>query len=158
MVVDVAENVYPVELLEGMSTAFVGFAGGNYGRQDCAFMQQAGLEAVCVEKDPARLHQLRESYPAGWQFVEADVYEYARMRYAQGARWDVVSLDPFTTQFQEAADQLPLWCKLSRRYVILGTGLTTRRRIPSGWVRVGRWNRSSYKGGVYWIALRKGKA
>ncbi len=157
MAVDVGQNVYPADLLHGLSTAFVGFAGGNYGRQDCAFIQAAGLEAVCVEKDAARLEELKAAYPASWQYVDQDVYEYARLRHAQGARWDVVSLDPYTNLFQDAADQLPLWCSIARRYVILGTGLETRRRIPSGWHRVGRWNRSTYQGGTYWVALRKGK-
>jgi hypothetical protein len=151
------DDVYPVEHLKGLSTAFVGFAGGNEGRQDCQFIAAAGLEAVCVEKEPERLETLSGLFPDGWQFVQADVYEYAKQRYAQGARWDVVSLDPYTNQFQEAADEIPLWCSIARKIVILGSGLQTRRRIPDGWKVAGRWTRSSYQGGTYWIVLKRAK-
>jgi hypothetical protein len=147
------DDVYPDSHLKGLATAFVGFCGGFDGRQDCAHIAAAGLEAVCVDRSARRLEGMRELYPSAWQFVVADVYAYADMRYAQGARFDVVSLDPYTNQFQECADHIDLWCSLARVVVIIGTGRQTHIPLPDGWFFGDQIRRSGYQGGTFWTLL-----
>lgn len=154
-VIHISDDIYPTETLSGLATAFVGFCGGFDGRQDCAHIAASGLEAVCVDRSAARLEGMRDLYPSSWRFIEADVYEYADQRYAQGARYDVVSLDPYTNQFQECADHVELWCSLARVAVIMGTGRQTTLKRPSGWDEHERLRRSGYQGGTYWTVLEK---
>jgi hypothetical protein len=148
-------RLYPRAALEGMSTAFMGFCAGFLGRQDCVWVAEAGLDATCVDLDAPKLKEMRDMYPDGWVFVEADVFDYARQRYAQGARFDVVNLDPPTNLFERAADTIGLWCGLARSVVILGIGRHTSLGIPDGWkVRDVR-RRSTFAGGTYWTTLEK---
>lgn len=154
-VIHLSDDIYPDEKLQGLATAFVGFCGGFDGRQDCAHIAEAGLEATCVDRSAARLEGMQDLYPAGWRFIEADVYEYAAQRYAQGARFDVVSLDPYTSQFQECADRLGLWCGLARAVVVMGTGRLTEFKVPEWWSVTDRVRRSGYQGGTFWSVLEK---
>lgn len=146
--------LYPSDALDGLTTAFMGFCAAFLGRQDCVPVADAGLDAVCVDIDEPRLDEMRPLYPAGWQFVHADVFNYAAMRYAQGARWDVVSLDPPTNLFQEVADEAELWTGLARRAVVLGTGNWTVLEEPAGWEVTGIIRRSHFRGGAYWTILK----
>ncbi len=146
--------LYPSDALDGLTSAFMGFCAAFLGRQDCVPVADAGLDAVCVDIDEPRLDEMRPLYPVGWQFVHADVFNYAEMRYAQGARWDVVSLDPPTNLFQEVADEAELWTNLARRAVILGTGNWTVLEEPAGWEVTGIIRRSHFRGGAYWTILK----
>ena len=154
-VIHMSDDVYPTSALEGLASAFVGFAGGFSGRQDSAHIHQAGLQAVCVDRDPDRLMGMRDLYPDNWEFVTADVYQYATMRYAQGARFDVVSLDPYTSQFQECANYIDLWCRLAMSVIVIGVGKTTDLATPDGWCQDSFLKRSRYQGGTYWAVLLK---
>lgn len=143
------DGVYPD--ISGLSSAFIGFAGGFDGRQDCAHIEAAGLTAVCVERDPARIAGMDDLYPADWRFIEADVYETARRCFALGEHFDLVSLDPYSSQFQECADRLDLWMKLATRKVVLGTGRDTWLPLDlDGWQITDTIQRSSFNGGVFW--------
>jgi hypothetical protein len=146
--------LYPSEALDGLSSAFMGFCAAFLGRQDCVVVADAGLTATCVDIDEPRLEEMRPLYPIGWRFVHADVFNYAALRYAQGARFDVVSLDPPTNLFQQVADNADLWCGLARRVVILGTGHHTLLEEPYGWTVTEAVRRSHFRGGTYWTTLR----
>ncbi len=146
--------LYPADALDGLSTAFMGFCAAFLGRQDCVQVADAGLDAVCVDIDQPRLDLMRPLYPSGWEFVHADVFNYAQMRYAQGGRWDVVSLDPPTNLFQDVADTANLWCSMARRVVILGSGFHTVVDEPNGWKVTEIVRRSHFRGGAYWTILK----
>ncbi len=144
-------DLYPTDALTGLSTAFMGFCAGFLGRQDCVWVADARLDATCVDIDLERLDEMTPMYPAAWRFVHADVFEYARQRYAQGARFDVVSLDPPTNLFDRVADTVDLWCRLARQVVIVGTA----RGTPLGWHISSVIRRSHYQGGTYWTVLER---
>ncbi len=145
--------LYPSSILEGCESALVLFAAGFLGRQDCVAVADAGLTATCVDNDHARLGAMVLAYPERWEYVHGDAFAYARMTRRQ---WDVVSLDPFTNQFQRCADELELWCSLARRFVVLGVGIRTHLPvIPAGWLAHTQQMRSGFNGGVLWQVLER---
>ena len=145
--------LYPREALRGLRTALVGFCAAFLGRQDCAWIEDAGLVATCVDLDADRLDEMRELYPGEWSFVCDDIYRYAKTLYAFGYQFDLVSLDPPTNQFTRCADNAELWCALARRLVVLGTGRYTSLVVPDGWALSSTHYRSDFQGGVYWTTL-----
>ena len=92
-------------------------------------------------------------YPDDWTFVRADIYGYAARQAVFGYRYDLVTLDPPTDQFQRCADHLELWCQLARRLVVVGTGRDTTTITPPGWTITDYTQRSDFHGGVYWTVL-----
>lgn len=148
-----AGAAYPGQLLEGCKTALVLFAAGFLGKQDAYWIAEAGLRALCVDSDGHKLEDMREMYPGDWAFDRGDVFDIARDAKKVGFQFDVVSLDPWTHDFQRCADSLDLWCSLARRAVILGTGHSTVVTVPEGWRITEVRKRSDYDGGVYWTCL-----
>lgn len=146
-------SVYPgPRFFEGCETALCLFSAMWHGRQDVYWLAKAGLTGTCVDLDGARLSEMAAVYPAGWEFVQEDVFEFAG---ATEREWDVVTLDPWTGQFERCADLLPVWAGLARRVVVLGHG-NYRLRVPEapeGWRLVDRFKRSDFKGGIYWLVF-----
>lgn len=148
-------SVYPsFHREDGYETALCLFSAMWHGRQDVYWLAKAGITGTCVDLDGERLEQMREVYPDGWQFVEADVYEYA---VEADRTWDVVTLDPWTGQFERCAWMLPLWCQLANRAVVLGHGnyRLPEPQAPDGWELADRIKRSDFKGGIYWYRFEK---
>lgn len=143
---------YPGGVLRGRETALILFAAGFLGKQDAYWVADAGLVGTCVDRDGHLLEQMRRMYPADWQFVQADVYEWATRRFR---RWDIVSLDCPSDQFQRCADLLEVWCDIAQHAVILGTGVTTTFMVPEGWAVTDVRKRSDFVGGVYWTVLER---
>ena len=133
----------------------MGFCAAFLGRQDCAWVEEAGLTATCVDTDAERLVEMASIYPEEWSFVCDDVYRYASRVYAFGYQFDLVSLDPPTNQFERCADKVELWCSLARRVVVLGIGAAPRSPHPEGWRLADIVQRSSFRGGVYWAMLER---
>jgi hypothetical protein len=148
-------SVYPrVERGQGYETALCLFSAMWYGMQDVYWIAKAGLVGMCVDLDGEKLNAMREVYPEGWEFVEGDVFEFAE---DTDRTWDVVTLDPWTGQFERCADLLPLWCSLAESRVVLGHG---NYRLPDpvapeGWQLVLKLKRSDYKGGIYWMVYER---
>jgi hypothetical protein len=141
---------YPGHVLEGCETALLFFCAHWHGRQDAYWIADAGLVGTCVDENAERLAEMEAIYPVGWEFIVADAYEFPNTTKAQ---WDIVSLDPWTNQFQACADLLPDWCSLARRAVILGSGYDTTIVAPDGWKVADVRKRSDHNGGVYWTVL-----
>lgn len=143
---------YPTDVLDGCESALVLFAAGFHGRQDAVFMADAGLAATCVDTDAVKLGEMVLAYPEGWEYVVGDAYAYAEntLRF-----WDVVSVDPFSNQFQECADQLELWCSLAMHAVVLGMGAYTTYEVPAGWRGRKTMQRSRNFGGVWWAVFTR---
>lgn len=141
---------YPGALLRGREDALVLFAAAWLGRQDAFWVAEAGLVGTCVDRDGELLAEMEWVYPSGWRFVEGDCYEFAEKTDEQ---WDVVSLDCPSDQFQLCADNLQLWCDISRFAVILGTGVGTKVEEPDGWRITDTRKRSDFLGGVWWTCL-----
>lgn len=144
------DDAYPVHVLDGITDALVLFAAGFHGRNDCVWLARAGVRATCVDTDGKKLTEMVAIYPEDWTFITADVY-----RFNVGRTWDLVSVDPYTTQFQECADRIDDWCELARRTVVIGTGVGTEVDPPAGWEITDVRARSGFQGGVFWTVLEK---
>lgn len=146
---------YPRHLLEGHRDALVLFAGGFYGRQDAFWIAEAGLQATCVDIRPKNLGVMSLIYPGGWEFVEADAFNYASTATRQ---WDVVSIDCPSGSFDLCAELMPLWCRLARHAIVLGSALGTKfGHYPEPWRMTEIRRRSDYAGGVYWACFERRK-
>jgi hypothetical protein len=158
-------SVYPnLELFAPEAeTALCIFCAEWLGMQDAYWVAKAGLVGTCVDLQGAKLEQMRELYPEGWEFVEADAYVYAEAAVEADLWWDVVSLDPWTNQFERCADLIGTWTALARKLVVLGHGnyrLTLPYRLtppeaPQGWTLVETIKRSDFRGGVYWLVFAR---
>jgi hypothetical protein len=93
-------------------------------------------------------------YPPAWEFLIDDAYEFAADA-AGNQRWDVVSLDPFTNEFERCAKLIDLWCSVANHAVILGTGSALEVQAPRGWTIALRRRRSLFAGGVDWVGLTR---
>jgi hypothetical protein len=132
-------SVYPgPQHFKGCKTALCLFSAMWHGQQDVYW--------------PGKLAEMQAVYPAGWEFVNADVFDYVD---GQSRRWDVVTLDPWTGQFERCASMLPVWTTLARKVVVLGHGNYRLREpeAPDGWHLADRFKRSDFKGGVWWLVF-----
>lgn len=145
-----AADLYPRHVLAGCKDALVLFAAAFHGKQDAVWIADAGLTATCVDVDQFKLMQMEDAYPDDWEFVCADVFEYAARTDHQ---WDVVSIDCPSNLFVRCAEILPLWCLLARKAVVLGCEGRTLAAIPDGWRETERLHRSNFAGGVYWAVI-----
>lgn len=148
-------SVFPRrEFFAGCETALCLFTAEWLGRQDVYWIAKQGIVGTCVDLNGDKLRQMQELYPDGWEFIEADVYEYAASAHNT---WDVVTLDPWTGQFARCADLLPLWTTLARKVVVLGHGnyRLERPEAPEGWSMVEVIRRGDFKGGVYWLVFTR---
>ena len=149
------DTSYPRQLLRKGDTALILFAAGFHGRQDAWHCADRGLAGTCVDTDGALLAEMEAVYPEGWEWHEADVFSFAAHAALEERMWDVVSLDPFTNLMDRCAEDLPMWCLLARRAVILGSGRFTvvDAHVPAGWRISDQRFRSDFHGGVCWRVL-----
>ena len=150
---DSTRAVFPTDLLAGQETALLLFCAGFYGRSDGIHVWDAGIPHVTgVDIDGTKLDVMRMLYP-GWTLIEADVYSWASRQsmftvistaaIPVTPPWDIVILDPQINQAERCYELLPLWCKLARNAVVLGTMRGTIERdhlhrldcpaLPDGW-------------------------
>jgi len=149
---DPSDKSFPENVLEGCRDALVLFAQAWYGKQDAVYVANAGLVGTCVDARDHNFQAMRELYPAGWEFVKADVYQFVE---DTERTWDVVTVDCPSGHFQRCADLLAELCSLATRAVVLGSGAKTRITVPGGWVQTARNRRSTMYGGVYWTVLER---
>lgn len=141
---------YPHGILVGCDTALVVFAAGFLGQQDAVWIADAGLRATLVDENKVKLDYMRGLYPDDWVYLCEDAYRFGE---TTDDEWDIVSLDPWTNQFDRCADMIATWCRLARHAVVLGTGRDTVVRPPAGWSVTDTRQRSDYDGGVWWTIL-----
>ena len=121
---------YPVWALKGCETALIVFASAFDGEQDARYIADAGLRGTCVDNNVKTLLRMQQRYPDDWQFIVADAFTFpAHTR----KTWDVVTVDPFTNQFDRVAAMLQDWCDMARKYVVLGVAPGQWLSIPAGW-------------------------
>lgn len=149
---DPDDQSFPVGVLDGCRDALVLFAQAWYGMQDAYYVAAAGLDGTCVDIRDHNFGAMRDLYPDGWEFVQADVYEFIE---STERTWDVVTVDCPSGHFQRCADLLPELCSLATRAVVLGSGAKTRIAVPGGWHQTSKNRRSMMFGGVYWTVLER---
>jgi len=112
---------YPTDRLEGCETALLLFAAGFYGRNDGAWVAEAGIRATCVDLDTEKLSEMQRYYPASWDFVYDDVFAFALLT----GRYDLVSVDPPSALSKVCLERRSLWTRLAKRQVVLGSQYET---------------------------------
>ena len=151
-------SVYPnPQVFEGCKTALCLFSAEWLGKQDVYWLAKAGLTGTCVDLNGNNLSRMREIYPEGWEFVEADAYDFAQAAVEEDVQWDVVNLDPWTGQFDQCAKLLETWTTLARKVVVLGHGnyRLHRPEAPKGWTLSHDIKRGDFKGGVFWLVFTR---
>jgi len=146
-----AIHLYPRHALRGLETALCLFAARWHGRQDAYWLAEAGLRTTCVDLDGDRLREMMAVYPDDWAFRQMDAWDFAN---TTPVGYDVVSLDPFTFDFDRCHADLGLWCSLARHAVIMGCEIDTEIVAPAAWQEVNRVFRSHYAEGVEWVVLQ----
>jgi hypothetical protein len=111
--------------------------------------------ALCLFSAEWLGQQMEAIYPDGWRFHTADAYEFARHAANQGRAWDVLTMDPWTGQFDKCAQLIDLWTAITRRVIVLGHGnyRLPAPAAPAGWRTLDVIKRSDFKGGVYWYVM-----
>jgi hypothetical protein len=149
-------SVFPnPQVFQGCETALCLFSAEWLGQQDAYWIAKAGLTGECVDLQSDKLAEMEAIYPDGWRFHTADAYEFARHAANQGRAWDVLTMDPWTGQFDKCAQLIDLWTAITRRVIVLGHGnyRLPAPAAPAGWRTLDVIKRSDFKGGVYWYVM-----
>jgi len=141
---------FPAELLPECESALMLFCARFYGRNDCVWVEEAGIQDVtCVDLDQEKLETMVTVYPPAWRFVRADAFV------ENPGRFDLVSVDVFSDQCDQALGMLEHWCSMARKYVLITAMGEPDVEIPAGWKRRDLMHRSDHLGGVYWYILER---
>jgi hypothetical protein len=92
------------------------FAAGFYGRNDGAWIANAGLRATCVDHDVEKMSEMQKHYPPSWNFIIDDAFAFSM----KPGKYDLVSVDPPSGLSTVCFDQRDLWLNLARRVLVLG--------------------------------------
>jgi hypothetical protein len=147
-------SVFPQELLEACDSALMLFCAAFSGRNDCVWVEEAGItDVLAIDVDARKLDTMREIYPASWIFVCTDAFSAAHVLKAGYA--DLVCVDAFGGEDAEKAlSMLEDWCRLARKFVVLTSIGQVEHDTPAGWTsRFIR--RSDHLGGCYWLVLER---
>lgn len=113
------EKVFPRWALEGCSTAICFFCAGFLGANVESFVQAAGIRAIGVDNDAEMVERMRPLYP-DFDLVIADAYEHLDALVLQGAKFDLVTVDPPLGQMTRCFDRRHKFKSLARDYLVLG--------------------------------------
>lgn len=145
---------YPADMLKANRTGLCLFAAAYLGHNDAIHMARKDMAVTCVDTDRARLSEMSSLYPADWDFVCADAWEFAEQAARDWVEWDFVSVDTYTGDATDRSmASLELWCSLARRAVTATIALAEGPgwSAPSGW-RVSLFPRSDL---AAWLVLRR---
>jgi hypothetical protein len=147
-------SVFPRDVLAGCQSALMLFCAAFHGRNDCIWVEEAGLtDVTAIDLDEGKLEQMRELYPESWRFVCADAF--AAPRALATGHWDLVCVDAFGgNDADRALTMLDEWCRLARKVVVITAIGQVAHEAPAGWTsRFVR--RSDHLGGCYWLVLER---
>lgn len=160
---DAETFTYPAELLKECESALLLFCSGRMGAADGFHVANAGLtDVTCVDWDEKTLEPFRQAYPAAWEIVQADVFEWVDWNGRpgplgwNGRQWDIVSADAPSQYADRLPEMLPRYCEIARKYVtatlaVTGPGAPVVPPAPSGWGYRGEpVFRTEYEGRRFW--------
>lgn len=125
---------YPADMLQGCDTGLCLFSAAFGGRNDAIHFARYGLTTTCVDRDSARLEQMREVYPDDWTFLVSDAWDFAETCVAEDVWFDAVSVDTFLgVACDRSLESLDLWCSLARKCVTVTVPTGPSPPVPSGW-------------------------
>lgn len=162
---------FPREVLSGATSAVCFFAAAFRGRNDAIHLADAGLaDVLVVDVDAEKLGEMRAIYPASWRWTVGDAYAVARDLRERGERADVVVVDAWQSECERALAELPLWCAVARRHVVVTVakpwldahGLRPDAASLSKWLAergivatvASLHHRADWSGGTWWLVLR----
>ena len=125
---------YPADMLPPGGSGLLLFAAGFLGVNDAIHFARRRMVCMCVDTNQARLAAMRLLYPHNWAFTAADAWQFAEAAKADGAGWDVVSVDTFTGDATDRSlETLDLWCSLARHAVTATVMYGHDYTAPDGW-------------------------
>jgi hypothetical protein len=128
-------SFYPSFVLRHGDTGLCLFAAAFLGINDAIHMARQEMSVTCVDINKERLMEMSALYEkCEWSWHVDDAWEFAGAMRAEGAEWDVVSVDTFTGNATDRALQdLDLWCSLARRAVTATVCPGSEYVVPAGW-------------------------
>jgi hypothetical protein len=104
----------------GARTGLLLFGAAFKGENDGQYLRAAGLTCSVVDTDPARLSAMEKEYPPTWAYVCADAFRFVHDAVLRGARYDVVSADPFTGEATRTLRLIPALEALTNMMLVVG--------------------------------------
>lgn len=122
---------YPAHLLDGLETGLCLFSAAFMGWNDVIHFARKGIQTTCVDTDGAKLEEMRVVYPDGWEFLEANAFEFAQNA---GRQWDAVSVDPFLGNAENHVRRMwGVFLGLARCVATIGIPRTLHVDHVDGW-------------------------
>lgn len=160
---------FPVHLLEGARTGLCLFAAEYYGRGDLIHLYDAGLKVDFVDLNAERLGEMFVAYRQARPVVY-DAFLLVEEAHAAGARWDIITADPWSQQIRLVLEvMVPDLVDMADRFVVCGymqdvpTEATVDSVTADLYLLTGRLfdvveviQRNQYRGGIYWVVIRGG--
>ena len=164
-------STFPREVLDGATSVASFFGAAFLGRNDAIHLADAGIaDVVVVDLDAAKLGEMRAIYPAPWRWTVGDAYVVARDMGKRGEKADVVIADAWQSDCERMLSELPLWCAIARRHVVVTVakpwldahGLRPDSASLTAWLEargvaasvVSLHHRADWSGGTWWLVLR----
>jgi hypothetical protein len=144
MTTPVSHSPYP-PIRDGLVTGLLLFGCAFNGGNDGAHLRKAGLRCTVVDTDNERIEIMRPHYPRDWTFVCCDAFRFAADARRREARFDVVSVDPFSNDADRVFESIEsLLMPIARRMLVVGVEskniVRARRLGASIVVRNERWS------------------
>jgi O-antigen/teichoic acid export membrane protein len=164
-------STFPMEVLDGATSAASFFGAAFRGRNDAIHIADARIaDVVVIDLDAAKLGEMRAIYPATWRWTVGDAYVVARDMRERGEKADVVVADAWQSDCERMLSELPLWCAIARRYAVVTVAkpwLDAHRLRPDV-ASLSKWltergvaatveslhRRADWSGGTWWLVLR----
>jgi len=163
-------TTFPREVLDGATSAACFFGAAYRGRNDAIHLADAGLvDVLVVDADGEKLGEMRAIYPASWRWTVGDAYAAARDLRERGEKADVIVVDAWQSDCEQALAELPLWCAIARRRVVVTvakpwlddhsvrptaasiSAWLAARGIPATFASLH--HRADWSGGTWWLVL-----
>lgn len=124
---------YPAALLDDCESGLAVFSAAFRGWNDVIHFARKGLRTTCVDSNADRLAEMAAIYPADWEFVTSDAWDFAEHAASEDTTWDAITVDPFTDNIQRVLDTLDLFLSLSRKVATFTVKRTSVLPSLEGW-------------------------
>jgi hypothetical protein len=104
----------------GAKTGLIVFGcGDGVSRNDVPYFQRSHLETTIVDNHQPYIDRMQAELPE-WTYVNSDAFRFLSDAILRQAKWDVVSVDPYTNQAAETFGRLFEWPLLARELCVVG--------------------------------------
>ncbi|HTV71951.1 MAG TPA: hypothetical protein VMF90_25750 [Rhizobiaceae bacterium] len=164
---------FPEFVLQDSTSAAAFYTAALLGVRDVIHLNNHGIHDVTlVDLDPEKTEEMRKVYPASWDYVIDDAYKVMDRFRAEGRRFDVILLDPWTHRQRSDMNRLGTLLDIANRYVVISLSANSYFRQaqvstePEDLIehlqgldpRIAtvdvRWC-TNFDGGMYWVTIGK---